>query len=112
MNIGNNIAKLRKNRGWSQINLATQLNITQKVVSDYETNKRKPPIDRLPDIANLFNISVDKLLDNAAIQTESATQHIHKSSRLSKIHELLEELTPEEERAILKHIKGLIAQRE
>lgn len=110
MNISNTIIKLRKSKGWSQKDLALKLNVTQKVVSDYETNKRKPPINRLPLIAKIFGITIDELLGAEPISIKESVARIHKNSRLAQIYSLLDKLTPEEERAILKHIKGLLSQ--
>ena len=36
MSIGENIKKLRKDRGLTQVQLADQLRTTQKVITDYE----------------------------------------------------------------------------
>jgi transcriptional regulator with XRE-family HTH domain len=111
MDIGNALIQLRKSRGWSQKELAAELNITQKMVSDYETHKRVPPVERLPDFAKILGVSVDKLLGVKPLTIEREVHHVHKNSRRAKINELIDQLKPVEERAILNHIRGLIAQR-
>jgi transcriptional regulator with XRE-family HTH domain len=111
MDIGKALIQLRKSRGWSQKELAAELNITQKMVSDYETHKRVPPVERLPDFAKMFGVSIDKLLGVKPLIIEREVRHVHKNSRRAKINDLLDKLTPVEERAILNHIRGLIAQR-
>lgn len=113
MQLGKTIAKLRKDRGWSQKDFAAQLHTTQKVISDYETGKSKPPIERLPDIASALGVTVDMLLGVQPIQEQEKQRRIHGNSRLAKIYELLDrEWKPAEERSILSHIRGLIAQRD
>ena len=112
MDLSKKIVMLRKSMGLSQKGLAEKLNTTQKVVSDYETGKSKPPIERLPDIAKTLNVTVDILLEVKPIEIKVQRQHVHGNSRLATIYKLLDrEWTPAEERSILSHIRGLIAQR-
>ena len=61
MSIGENIKKLRKNIGLSQVQLAEKLDTTQKVITDYETGRSKPPRKRLPKIANFFGITIESV---------------------------------------------------
>ena len=56
------LKELRKNKGLSQLRLATELNTTQNTVSRYETGEREPGIDELIKIADYFNVSVDYLI--------------------------------------------------
>ena len=56
------LKELRKNKGISQLRLATELNTTQNTISRYETGEREPGIDELIKIADFFNVSVDYLI--------------------------------------------------
>jgi transcriptional regulator with XRE-family HTH domain len=112
MKIGQNIKELRKSHGWTQKDLAHYLGTTQKVVHDYESEKTKPPVERLPYIARVFGISVDELLGVKKAVVNGKTPHIHKNSRLSKIQEEFSKLSQTEQTAIRKQIRGLIAQKE
>ena len=112
MKLGQNIKELRKSHGWTQKDSAQHLGTTQKAVHDYESGKTKPPVERLPDIAAVFGISVDELLGVKRTVVKEKTPHIHKSSRLSKIQEEFSQLSQTEQTAIRKQIRGLIAQKE
>ena len=59
--VGQRIAKLRKASGWSQMELAEKLNVSDKTVSKWE-NGGMPSIDLLPGLSSLFGVSIDYLL--------------------------------------------------
>ena len=56
------IAKLRKDKGIGQQNLAEVLGVSFQSVSKWETGTTMPDITLLPSIAEYFNVSVDELL--------------------------------------------------
>ena len=62
MNIGNRIAKLREDRGWTQEQTSSSLGISRAALSHYEKNRREPDTDTLSKFADLFNVSVDYLV--------------------------------------------------
>lgn len=104
---------LRKEKGLSQVELAERLETTQKVISDYERGRTSPPKERLPVIANFFGITTDELLDseNNNGPLKSNLKTIHGKKRTAKVTELFDQLTPEEQRVVLRQIKGLITER-
>ena len=57
--IANNIIELRKNKHWTQAELAERLNFTDKAVSKWERGESTPDVDTLFNMAKLFNVSVD-----------------------------------------------------
>jgi transcriptional regulator with XRE-family HTH domain len=57
------IRRLREERGFSQQELAQALGVTQGAVSHWENGVRKPDIDDIVKIAQLFNCKVDDLID-------------------------------------------------
>ena len=103
------IKRLRKSKGWTQTELAKRLGTSQKVITSYETGVKKPPIKRLPDLAAVFGITVDELIDSKPIKIKNHTPHVHKNSRTAKVQDLFEKLPPLEQRSILKQIKALVA---
>lgn len=104
-----NIKKLRKSKGWTQVELADKLHTTQQVITSYETGKKKPPVDRLPDIASVFGISVDEVIGSKPLKVEdNGNGHRHGNSRSAKLDDLFDKLNPEEQRMTLKQIKALV----
>lgn len=61
--VGNNLKKLRKERGLTPIALQMQTGIEQALISKYEQGVRVPPTDTLIILADFFNTNIDYLLD-------------------------------------------------
>ena len=62
--LGNKLEKLRKENKLSQDSLADKLGITRQTISNWELNITKPDIVQIKNISEIFNISIDELLDN------------------------------------------------
>lgn len=71
--IGDTIAKLRKEKGWTQIELADKLQVSDKAVSKWESNKGDPSIEFLPAIAELFEVTLDYLMTGKEQQERIVT---------------------------------------
>ena len=61
MILADKIILLRKKCGWSQEQLAEQLDISRQSVSKWENNTNMPDILLLPIIADIFEVSIDAL---------------------------------------------------
>jgi transcriptional regulator with XRE-family HTH domain len=62
MNIGSIITDLRKNKGWSQNQLAQAINVSREIVGRYERNDAVPSIEVAKRIADAFEVSLDHLV--------------------------------------------------
>ncbi len=62
MNIGEIILKNRKRLNLTQDALAVKLGISNQSVSKWESDKCCPDIELLPQLADIFEISIDELL--------------------------------------------------
>ncbi len=60
--LGQKITELRKAKNFTQLELAQQLNITDKAVSKWERDISCPDISTLPKLAEIFGVSVEELL--------------------------------------------------
>jgi len=61
--IGNRIAYLRKQKGWSQTFLAEKINASREAIGKYERNEASPSVDTAKKIADAFEITLDYLVD-------------------------------------------------
>ena len=63
-NIQANIKHLRSLRKFSQERFADELGWSRSMVGSYEEGRSEPPIDRLIDLSNYFNLPIDILVKN------------------------------------------------
>lgn len=64
MNIGGNIKRLRQRHNLTQDQVAEKLCVSYQAVSKWENNINAPDISLLPEIANLFDVSIDTLFSD------------------------------------------------
>lgn len=62
LHISNNLSYMRKQLQWTQEGLAEQLGVSYQAVSKWENRLAFPDITLLPEIARLFQITIDELL--------------------------------------------------
>ena len=65
-----NLKVLRESKGYTQLQLATILGVSQQTIQKYETNKSEPDIASLITIDDHFNVSVDYLIDHSPTGTD------------------------------------------
>lgn len=61
LSIGNKIIILRKDKSWSQVELAKQISASREIISRYERNESQPSIDMIIKMANAFGVTIDYL---------------------------------------------------
>lgn len=69
--IGKKITDLRKANNMTQMELADKLGISFQAVSNWERGNTMPDISKLPELAEIFHISVDELLNGKAPLVEA-----------------------------------------
>ena len=81
MNIGNNIAALRKEKGITQEELSNILGVSAQAVSKWENNSSCPDVALLTDIADYFGVTVDALLRAQGDEITSEQPQVNTSSQ-------------------------------
>lgn len=61
-NLSQNIRKYREQKSMSQEELAQKLYVTRQTISNYENGKTEPDLDRIEEMAVLFDVDVQELL--------------------------------------------------
>ena len=56
------LREIRKKKGYSQLKVAMDLNITREALSHYENGKRSPDLEMLLALSKYFNRSIDYLI--------------------------------------------------
>ena len=67
MEIGERLAKVRKETGYTQKDIADILNVSQQVISNIERNATSPDIDFLRGLADLYCMSLDELIERQIV---------------------------------------------
>ncbi len=62
MKFGERIAQIRKEKGFSQEDLAEQLGISRQAIAKWEAGLSYPDVDNLIMLSNIFKISIDRML--------------------------------------------------
>ena len=76
MKLYENLSSLRKQKGYSQEEFAYLLGVSRQSVSKWESGASIPELERLVEIANIFEVSLDELVkgEKAVIQVLGVLQ--------------------------------------
>ncbi len=103
MEFNNKLYELRKQKGFSQEELANRLNVSRQTVSKWEVGESSPDMEKLVAIGELFDISLDELVLNKVPEKEDTSQKTVRSDLYSDIKEHL--LTEDNKKKAKKGIK-------
>ena len=87
--LGEQLKKLRRQKGLTQKELADYLYVTNGAVAMWERNRCLPDVHRLVELANFFDVTVDYLLDYESITT---TQKQEIQNIVETLRQLAEQL--------------------
>jgi transcriptional regulator with XRE-family HTH domain len=111
MSMGMQIRKYRKLKGFTQVELAEQLGLTQVAIANYERGSRKPDVELVPKLAQLLGASIEELYGGEGHKrVEAPTRRLHRNTLEAKVQGLFGRLRPDEQKMIFRQIKGLIGQ--
>ena len=85
-----NLKTLRKQKGFSQEELASRLHVVRQTISKWEKNLSVPDADTLIRLAEILEVSVSELL-GSKIETENENENVTNdvAEQLSRINEQL-----------------------
>ena len=109
MEFNNKLYELRKQKGFSQEELANRLNVSRQTISKWEVGESTPDMEKLIAISDLFEISLDELVKGEKPERIDTTEQIMRSELYSDIKEhVLTDNNKEKSKKILK-VAGIIA---
>lgn len=76
MNLSERLVELRKERNLSQLELAEALNVSRQSISLWERGSTTPSLDKLPLLAEFYDITIDELLYSPEEIPKDALQEI------------------------------------
>ena len=103
MEFNNKLYELRKQKGFSQEELANRLNVSRQTISKWEVGESTPDMENLVAISELFEISLDELVLNKVPEVADTSAQVVKSEFYSDIKENV--LTEENRKKAKKGLK-------
>jgi len=101
--LGLRIRELRKQRKWTQKALANKLDLQFPQLNKYECGMHVPPVEKLVELAEVFDTTVDYLLTG----DRSDERPLHNLRLLERFREL-EESSAEDQEAVIKLVDAMI----
>lgn len=105
---GQRLARLRKERGFTQVEFAEKADTIQAIISDYERDKLRPYADVVVRFALLLGVSSDELLGIQAC-TVSSRRGPRPNRRFLRRLESLDSLPKRDQDALLRTIDAFLA---
>ena len=104
--LGQRLARIRKEQGFTQQQLAERTGLIQVLISDYEHGKLRLTAEMAVRFADVLGVSTDDLLRG---KKGAATSRRQPSLKLLRRMEQIEKLPPYRQRALLTTIDGFLA---
>lgn len=104
MDFGARLAELRKERGFTQLELAEQAGLSRRMLAYYEGQSEHPPTTHLPSIARALGVTADELLGLVAVKATARP----KDSRLQRRMQEIEKLDAPDRRQVLQLLDAFI----
>lgn len=102
-NFGVRIKELRKNRKWTQKELANKIDVRFPQLNKYECGLHTPPMDKLIKMSEVFDTTIDYLLTGN--RAEDCPLH---NLRLLERFQALEDFSSDDQEAVIKLIDAMI----
>jgi transcriptional regulator with XRE-family HTH domain len=103
---GRRVKQLRKDRRWTQKDLADKLDVRFAQLNKYECGLHAPPVEKLIQLAQLFDTTVDYLL-TGNVENE---RPLH-NTRLLERFRALQDFDSDDLEAVIKLIDAMIVKR-
>ncbi len=104
---GSRLARVRKERGFTQVELAAKVGMIQAVISDYERDKLRPYADVVARLASALGVSTDELLGVKAAKKNGTIGN----RRFLRRIQMMDQLPKRDQDALLRTIDAFLAAR-
>lgn len=98
LTFGQHLARLRKNKGYTQVDLAQKMGVIQVLISDYENDKLRPYHEMVIRFAKALDVTTDELLGFKSSKNNNNGVSLKILRRVKKI----EALPPTQQKTILQ----------
>lgn len=95
--------RLRKAAGYTQVELAKELGVSQRMISYYEGHTEHPPSALIPQMAKLLGVTADELLGIKPVKKTRKPD-----TRLQRRFQQIESMGAKEKRQIMQVLDAFI----
>ncbi len=107
--IAERVARMRKEKGITQAEMADQLGVSQPVVSEYERGTLRLHGELIVRVAEILSVSADELLGLTEAKNASKRGNGAKNRRLLRRIEQIETLPKRDQEALLRTIDAFLS---
>ena len=107
---GERIRTLRKEKGYSQIQVAQKLHVSQSAISQWEKDITTPSPDQLVALAQIFETTVDNILDNNNVNEKKPTPQMPKTHEARILSAGVDRMPEADRKRILKMVELMFEQ--
>lgn len=108
MKLDQKIARLRKERGWSQSELGERVGVHIAHLSRLENGKSQPSVELLQKLARVFEVTMDYLVDEEAEELAPVSV---KDKSLAERLDLLEQLDETDRQTVINVIDSMLTKK-
>ena len=102
--LGNRIAGVRRDQGFSQAQLAKLCDLSQQMVADYESGRRRIPACNLAKIAEALGVTAAQLLDGVS----AGRRKRGPTSKLQQQFEQIKQLSRSEQQFVIRMLDNAL----
>jgi len=102
--LGQRIKQLRKDKGWTQKELANRIGTSPAQLNKYEAGQNTPPLDKLVLFAEVLSTSADYLITGNLSENMPIS-----NTRLIQRLQLIERFDAEDKETVIKLLDAMIA---
>jgi len=106
--LGQRLARLRKQRGYTQVELADQIGIIQSLISDYERDRLRPHAEMIVRFALTLGVSTDEVL---GVARPDKSHGVPQGRRILRRLQKIETLPKRDQEALLRTIDAFLSAR-
>lgn len=108
MNIGENIKKVRKEKGLLQKQVAAEVGLDQSNYNKIENGQRQPSIEVLYKLAKLFGMTIDQLIN---LEDGIPNEVVNEDEPLTQQLKLINQLEDDDRNVIFKMIDTMLTKK-
>lgn len=105
MAYNNKLYELRKQKGFSQEELANRLNVSRQTISKWEIGETTPEMEKLMALSELYEISIDEMVFEA---TKANTCNEHNQDEITMAKLLESKVLTSNNKDLLKKVLKII----